>query len=387
MAGSGQSNSEFHALVLAGCHNTSCRSISRSISRHHLVNYPSTLAITTSPPAIAMFELPGAKRFVSHPPEQSTCHPPPFPSLSLLKLTIPGSRVRREDLYNDDSASETDSRDEAVENELRGKLNAQLSGLLGLELDLAAGPSNGEADDVQMTQPEDWNQAAATTIPAAVKTAAAGGEEDPEELAFEFRLFRDEAPTHTVVIRENDDQAGAAGKGAFVVPKRPTSYYIAGDPDQASLDRFRRAALSADYILADAKRRRWGLEKPWRITHITITTASRHHQGLDASASQVAAAPDGIAKRKRPGKKRRIILRVREKAKKEKEEAAKKTLVDKEEHLAAKKKRLNREKKLKRRAKEKEKKAAVAGGQGPEEGQTTADTAAEQNLSDDDSDS
>jgi hypothetical protein len=253
-----------------------------------------------------------------------------------------------------------------VEIELRGKLTAQLSGLLDFDFDFAS-PSNGEAD-VPMTSLDDRDgasaPAASTTVPAVVNTAAAANaEEDPDELAFEFRLFGDEAPTHTVVIRENEDQPSAAGEGAFVVPKRPTSYYIAGDPDQASLDRFRHAALSSDYILADAKRRRWGLEKPWRVTHITITTSSKHGRPGQPAA---AGAPGESVKRKRPGKKRRITLRVREKAKKEKEEAARKSLVDKEEHLAAKKKRLNRERKLKRRAKEKEKKAATAGEQGSE---------------------
>lgn len=108
-------------------------------------------------------------------------------------------------------------------------------------------------------------------------------------------------------------------------------------------------AVSAEYVFADAKSRRWGLEKPWRVTHISS------NKSISASAYDVN--PTGQAKdKKRPGKKHRIILRVREKTAREREEAMKKLTMDKEQHLQEKKKRLNRERKLKRRQKEREKK-------------------------------
>ncbi|KAJ8123041.1 hypothetical protein O1611_g9691 [Lasiodiplodia mahajangana] len=62
-------------------------------------------------------------------------------------------------------------------------------------------------------------------------------------------------------------------------------------------------------------------------------------------------------KRTRPGKKHRILLRVREKAAREREETAKKIALEKEQHIQDKKKRLNRKRKLKRKQKEREKKA------------------------------
>ncbi|KAI0122823.1 hypothetical protein BJ170DRAFT_113556 [Xylariales sp. AK1849] len=254
-------------------------------------------------------------------------------------------RVRREDLYDDASASEHEvSQDEQVENELRRKLDAQLSGLLHFEFSpteaAAQQPrdtkSNGQREETQLV-----------TV------------EEPEEVAFEFRLFRDETPTHTVVIQQNDERASGAGEGGFVIPKRPSSYYVAEEPDQHAVERFKLTALNSDYIIENAKMRHWGLETPWKVTHISLKI--RHP---DPNSGRKEAEPmEG--KRKRPGKKRRIILRTREKARKEKEEAANKHLVDKEEHLREKKKRLNREKKLKRRAKEKEKKAAETGA--PEE--------------------
>lgn len=246
--------------------------------------------------------------------------------------------VRREELFDDEVAAGHEvSLNDKAENELRERLNAQLSELLdfGLPATEASTQQTGSAE---------------TAEPEAVAA------EEPDELAFEFRLFRDEAPTHTVIIDQNDDKPEARGDGGFIVPKRPNSYYLAGEPDPGSMEKFRFAAVTPDYLFADAKRRRWGLEKPWRVTHITITA-----KPLGKSSSTSTTDDDVLmtdAKRKRPGKKRRIILRTREKAKKEKEEAARKHLESKEEHLKAKKQRLNREKKLKRRAKEKAKKTA-----------------------------
>jgi hypothetical protein len=245
-----------------------------------------------------------------------------------------------------------------MEDELRGKLNAQLSGLLHFDFASIEPPA---AAPRETRSTEEADEPHREEVKAAAATAP-----EPEELTFQFRLFRDEEPTHTVVIQPQDEQASGTGEVGFVVPRRPMSYYVAAEPGPAAAERFRSSAVSADYLLQDARRRRWGLEKPWRVTAITITTA--HPPGFRLAGSEATAAggSGGAAtgeeeegKRKRPGKKRRITLRTRDRAKKEAEETAKKQLVDKEEHLKEKKKRLNREKKLKRRAKEREKKTAT----------------------------
>lgn len=259
-------------------------------------------------------------------------------------------RVRREELY-DDAGSDGDvpsdaevSLDEDAEKELRNRLNAQLSGLL--DFDITAAPTiepqgKGSGQD----------------------NAAGDGEEEPDELAFEFRLFRDEAPSHTVVIQQNEDKPGALGAGGFVVPRKPDSCYIAAAPDAAALANLRHSAVSSDFLLADAGRRRWGLERPWRVLRISVSGKPLK----DAWSTETKEDDDADTKKKRrPGKKRRIMLRTRVKAEKEKAEAARKFAETKEEHLKAKKQRLNREKKHKRRAKDKEKKAAAGttGGDG-----------------------
>ncbi|KAI1491068.1 hypothetical protein F5X96DRAFT_633194 [Biscogniauxia mediterranea] len=254
-------------------------------------------------------------------------------------------RVRREDLYGS-ASDEEDSPDDQLESAVQEKLHARLSGLLNL--------SFVEDEPGQKDPPPD---------PPLDGTVGEGpeidGAEDTGEEAFAFRLFRDEEPSHKVVLTKDDELVGRRGEGGFVVPKRPRSYYFADDPPPEVAKRFQMAAVSADYLLKDAKKNRWGLEKPWKVTSITITTIKQSHIRDHESQSSER-------KRKRPGKKRRILLRVREKAMKEREEAEKKQLVEKEQHLKDKKKRLNREKKLKRRAKAREAKQTTGGDGAPE---------------------
>ncbi|KAI1283420.1 hypothetical protein F5Y07DRAFT_394332 [Xylaria sp. FL0933] len=247
-------------------------------------------------------------------------------------------RVRREDLHDSasDSASSDDEggQDSQVNLALRAKLQAQLSSILNLNF--SAGPKAQQQPEQAQVQP--------------------AGDAPKEEEAFAFRLFRDEAPTHTVVLTPDKDPA-AQGEGGFVVPSRPRSHYIASAPSPGQTSKYRSVAVTAEYLLADAKKRRWGLEKPWRVIHITSDSSravsGKLIPGSDESTEQQKK------KRTRPGKKHRILLRVREKEKREREEAAKKLALDKEQHLQDKKKRLNRERKLKRRQKEREKKAGL----------------------------
>lgn len=217
---------------------------------------------------------------------------------------------------------------------LRARLNAQLSGLLNLNFSAGA-----KAQQQQAGQAKDQSL--------------------KEEEAFAFRLFRDEAPTHTVVLTHDEDPATQAD-GGFVAPSRPRSHYIASAPSSEKESEFRSVAVSAEYLLADARKRRWGLEKPWRVIHISsdfsLVPSSNSISKPEETAAQTKVKEK---KRTRPGKKHRLLSRVREKAKHEREEAAKKLALDKEQHLQEKKKRLNRERKLKRRQKEREKKAAL----------------------------
>ncbi|RYP79522.1 hypothetical protein DL770_006622 [Monosporascus sp. CRB-9-2] len=261
-------------------------------------------------------------------------------------------RVRREELY-DSSTDGEESRDEEVDAALRAKLSAQLSGLLDFNFAPAADTSHDDAQRQQQQQQRDGASVGDDGHHQA--------EREGEELVFQFRLFRDEAPSHKVVL-EQDEAPEQAGGGAFVIARRPASYYVADDPPPDAMARFRAAAVSPDHIFRDAGRRRWGLEKPWRVTTITITANTATGAAVAGGDEPGSRQGEEAGKRKRPGKRRRIILRTREKARREREEATKQQLVEKELHLKEKKKRLNREKKLKRRAKEREKKLASKDG-------------------------
>jgi len=248
--------------------------------------------------------------------------------------------VRRQDLY--DSASERDSsldgeeggdRGEQVEVEgrLRAELNARLAGLLSIQ------PVLGEFGDG--VDDADGNS---------------GGRQDPVVDEFEFRLFSTSGPGQKVVLAEEDD--GPA------IRSRPISFYLKGKLSPEERERFQLAAVSADDVLADARRRAWGLEVPWRVTRIVLPPGRNNPKIRDGGALE------GSKGRKRPGKKRRIAIRIKEKAKKEATAAVEQQKLTKEEHLREKKKRLNREKKLKRRQKEREKKLAATGGQNDGQG-------------------
>ncbi|KAK7911355.1 hypothetical protein PG985_013836 [Apiospora marii] len=254
-------------------------------------------------------------------------------------------RVRREELYSsassDDDGDDLISQDGQVDTELRERLRAQLAGLLDLDI---SSPSSLPAPGVTDTPAQKSGTAVASDEgangPPAGTDKPLASDEDPDEVAFTFRLFRDEEPSHTVVIKQGDET----------------------QPDQESMAQFKFAAVSTEYLMANAKQRKWGLEKPWRVTKITVTADKNAKSLPDADGAEDTTMGEGVSKRTRPGKKRRVLLRTRDKAKREKEEAAKKKLADKEEHLKEKKKRLNRLKKLKRREKQREAKGAGGGG-------------------------
>lgn len=175
--------------------------------------------------------------------------------------------------------------------------------------------------------------------------------------AFEFRLFSTGGAA-TVVLDPEEDGADEGGEGG-IASARPASFYLRGELSPEECSRFRRAAVGYGDVLRAAGQRAWGLEVPWKVTHITVKSGRGPGNApaeVQVSDGKVQCAAEDPRRRKRPGKKRRIALRTKEKARREREEMLEKKKVTKEEHLREKKKRLNREKKLKRKKKEKEKK-------------------------------
>lgn len=276
--------------------------------------------------------------------------------------------MRRDELYGSSSDGGDDQSEHGVEDaEERARLNERLSSMLGLDLFSASEPApvvpgQGRPDAAEDAHEHDEGG-----------TAGGGQAEDTHEEEFEFRLFSTAAGAASapakVVLSASDDEDAARGDGAFVQPVRPQSYYFAGEATPEQQERYRWAAVTAEDIAAGASKRAWGLERPWRVVKISLSSRkpSSRTAGLVAGVKTVSEdAAEDEPKRKRPGKKRRIAVRMKARAEEEKREAARakreaeeKSRISKEEHLLEKKKRLNREKKLKRRAKEKEKKLAA----------------------------
>ncbi|OAQ97281.1 hypothetical protein LLEC1_01736 [Akanthomyces lecanii] len=254
-------------------------------------------------------------------------------------------RVRREDLSDpgDPGVNENDAlgHDDA----LQARVNAQIAAALGLDDD--------DDDDEPLEDDTDF-YAQDTNATNVEKT----GEHDTEQ-GYEFNLFSTASaggpagPAKVIVEDENED----LGDGAFV-RRRPLSHYVASAPSAKEKEQYSYAAVSADDIVQRSTQPSWGMAMPWKVISISAT---RRTKPRNKSVEVLMENTDEAAKRKRPGKKQRILLRQREKTKVQAAQDAAKKEMEKEEHLKDKKKRLNRIKKLRRRAKDKEKKLANGG--------------------------
>ena len=92
------------------------------------------------------------------------------------------------------------------------------------------------------------------------------------------------------------------------------------------------------------------MQLPWRVITIAMTRSGRKG-GLPAPEQGIHA------KRKRSGKKRRIVIRKRTQAKSARELANRQVLAEKEAAEREKRTRRNREKKVKKKQKDKMKKS------------------------------
>ncbi|OBT43029.1 hypothetical protein VE00_07341 [Pseudogymnoascus sp. WSF 3629] len=275
-------------------------------------------------------------------------------------------RVRRDDLYNSDDGNE----------------------------DAASPIDDSRAKDLQDQLAQLYGP---ITIPSQDPVAPAGAEPSPdappaeaEDEEFEFRLFApsitaaasndnqsskpDETTTQRIILSNSDDED--LGDGAFTVPHRRLSWYIAAPATGTKKAEFEEAAVSAEMVQREREHRAWALEKPWRVTVLRTGSASTPQSAVGLAAKSVSvrtAEGDGKTKRTKPNKKRRIEVRIRERALAEKLEAERLRCARLEEEKASrgaedveKRTARNRERKIKRREREKRKKAAAAAGM-PEE--------------------
>ena len=136
--------------------------------------------------------------------------------------------------------------------------------------------------------------------------------------------------------------------------ERHREYYFAEKALGGKQFGFEIMALSGEEVLSLARKRAWGLEVPWRVRVLKVVGKKG-----TGEAVEVVGIDDGKGdlKRKKPGKKRRIILRERKKSREKLQQQKKVEKEEKEEAEREKRTRRNREKKVKRKMKEKAKKA------------------------------
>jgi hypothetical protein len=175
-----------------------------------------------------------------------------------------------------------------------------------------------------------------------------GGHGSDDDLGeFEFRLFGAASAPSKVIL---EDETAVQGEGALA-HKRPLSCYLAGKASGSKKQEYLAAAVAGEDIVDRSRWPSWGMELPWKVTHLIISKKPRPRKG--EAMVGVIKGEESDGKRKRPGKKRRIAVRIKVGAKKEKDELEAKKSIDKEEHLKEKKKRMNRLKKMRKRAKKK----------------------------------
>lgn len=255
-------------------------------------------------------------------------------------------RVRREDLRDSDQSDVDADYVVGDDAEIQARVNAQIAAALGFDDDDDEPPAPAEALRDHTSTPTQRTSSA----------QADGDGEAGEDQGYEFNLFSTTGSTRPAkVILENDDED--LGDGAFVRP-RPLSFYMSKAPSAKAQEEYSYAAVTADTITRRSKQPPWGMAMPWKV--ITIS-ATRKTKASDKSVKILTGNTEEVVKMKRPGKKKRILLRQRATAKARAVEVAAKKNAEKEESLKDKKKRLNRIKKLRKRAKEKEKKSATGG--------------------------
>lgn len=210
------------------------------------------------------------------------------------------------------------------------------------------------------------------SLPAVLITDSApvdgDGEAVPEEggeQIFEFRLFESErkaedqqVEVQKVVLGGDDENTG---EGGFVKMRDPR-VFVVGKALGKRKAWFETLAVSGEDVLDNAGKRAWGLEVPWRVRAIRVVEQQKRGEVGDVVIHVEEDNRD--PKKKRPGKKRRIVLRGRKKARDEMAEKKRAEAASKEDAERDKRTRRNREKKVKRRRKEKAMKTVGSVGAG-----------------------
>ncbi|KAL8771837.1 MAG: hypothetical protein Q9209_002775 [Squamulea sp. 1 TL-2023] len=233
------------------------------------------------------------------------------------------SHVRRSELYSGSASPASVDSDDQLKDTWRRKL------------DLAYN------DGISNQQPHDTSGRVGSP---------AGILDNLNEEAYDFKLFSQKPSQATVsapqlprvLLRSPSPEVKTP---AFVYPLRSHNFYFTGTVTPEQKARFEDAAIEGQDVLRESQTKWSGLALPWRVTTVDLHTAKR------ANAVPSTTSAVEVGKRRKPGKKRRIIIRLKAQALKEREEVARLAEAEKATIAMEKRSRKNREKKLKRREK------------------------------------
>ncbi|KAK3650561.1 hypothetical protein LTR56_006266 [Elasticomyces elasticus] len=213
--------------------------------------------------------------------------------------------------------------------------------------------------------PETDTEPTAQVKPQKFKFVTKTSEADTPSLAkdnenlLDFRLFAPTSATGNtskIRLRSPTPQTTAP---AFVVHERNLNYYFAEPSKSADKDDYKSAALSGAEIVTLSRTPWPGSAYPWKVIYVSLQGRRKSSVPAERGAAP-APASLSAAKRKQPGKKARIQIRVklaaqRAESDKQQVDAKAREITDREKRV-----RLNRAKTLRKRAREKARKAGVA---------------------------
>lgn len=193
---------------------------------------------------------------------------------------------------------------------------------------------------------------------------------------YTFRLFSKKATSkqaastgqvyQTINLRSPTPPDTSPG---FAVQHRPTTYYFTGIPTKETAEQYQQTAMTGEEVM-EYRQAKWvnyiqgtcnstwaatkisqpGSQVSWRVTTIDFT-------GTTKSSATPRIGDITATKKKRSGKKRRILIRAKYLAKELEALAARQALADKEIAWKENRARKNRKNKLKRKARDRLKKA------------------------------
>ncbi|KAF2840421.1 hypothetical protein M501DRAFT_1002775 [Patellaria atrata CBS 101060] len=186
--------------------------------------------------------------------------------------------------------------------------------------------------------------------------APIGKQKDDNSPELEFRLFartKNDAQVAPQKIRL-DSPTAENGEPGFINPERDKSYYLADPSSRESLE-YDAVAVTGNEVSKWARKPCPGCVLPWRVTTITMKDVTVHLGQPEGDA--------GPRKRRRLGKKGRIVMRKRRDARNAERDLASRLAAEEEAAEREKRTRRNREKKVKKRERDKAKKNAGTEGE------------------------